>query len=406
MLEPTPYFEEFKRYYYKAKLLQDEANLGGKPYDQVLGVNDDLMQSVTIYDTVERKHAGFSNMLQDLWHGTKAPKFYKQSEDRIKHQHFYDHHTKQWPLEVWAYMFLTHRLTGSGASFESDHGYRNTIIPTLAMGRNLEEIQGILKNMYVNEGAPKAFTSIGNQIPAFPKTNHYAFGQGIHYLYQDAMELAEFLGVWLPRGERKTIRQVYDFMCKFNKDKGYRQFKFPFSAAAADFADYFPEYVDPASEFNHGKNAIEALGYMFIKPKGMNQDNFLDEALGIASDAVGGFQYDVEDVCCDSIRWIENYVPLGKKGTYEHLCLDSVWNSSRILSHGKGRQKWHLEANIISTHNNRKNFSDWAVLDEHWFLKAEDQPHGKELNDLQKRQAWHAGLNARGLNGCLLQKEK
>lgn len=383
-LEPTPYFEEFKRYYSKAKLLQDEANLGGKPYDQVLGVNDDLMQSVTIYDTVERKHAGFSNMLQDLWHGTDAPKFYKQTEDRIKQQFFYDNHTKEWGLEEWSYLFLIHRLTGSGASFEEDHGYRNTIIPLLAYNRNTQEMSNEICLIY--ERGDKMFTSIGNQIPAFPKQSNPHHGQGSAYLAYQCRDLAKDLAFWLPKGERKTIRQVYDFMCHFNQTRGYRQFKFQFSAVAADFADYFPEYVDPASEFNHGKNAIEALSYMFIKPKGMNRDKFLDEALGIASEAVGGYQYDVEDVCCDSIRWIENYVPLGKKGTYEHLCLDSVWNSSRIKTHLKGRQEVMLRYRLIDSFNGRKVFSDYAMIEashlsyEEWFATLEK--HKEEINCL------------------------
>ena len=69
----TPYFADFLLYYEKAKKLQNDCNLGGKPF--VGHVGDDLMEQITIYDTVERQHAGFQNMLQDLWFGTKAPKY-------------------------------------------------------------------------------------------------------------------------------------------------------------------------------------------------------------------------------------------------------------------------------------------------------------------------------------------
>ena len=63
-VEFTDYFKDFILYAAKAKKVQNECNLGGAPY--VGSCGDDLIENVTIYDTVERKHAGFQNMLQDL----------------------------------------------------------------------------------------------------------------------------------------------------------------------------------------------------------------------------------------------------------------------------------------------------------------------------------------------------
>jgi hypothetical protein len=360
MLEPTPYFYEFLNYYDKAEKLQNEGNLGGKPYLEIEGVDDSLMQNVTIYDTVERKHAGFSNILQDLWHGSKAPKYYKWGLEHQERNKIYDNNHYKWGLEEWAYLFLVHRLTGSGASFEEDHGYRNTPIISMALYDNIDTMKYALTHKF--EEKEPIFTSIGNQIPAFPKCKSI-YSQGVHYLYYDCVELTKDLCEWLSKGNRKTLRQVADFLGNWNKERGYRNFKFCFSAVAADFADYFPEYVDPASEFYHGKNAVEALSYMFIPRKKMKKDTFLDYALEACSEAVDGYQYDVEDVCCDSIRWIENYIPLGRERTYEHLCLDSIWNNSKIKSHPKGRQKAKLDLGIINTFNDIKSFGDFTVLE-------------------------------------------
>ena len=40
--------------------------------------------------------------------------------------------------------------------------------------------------------------------------------------------------------------------------------------------------------------------------------------------------------------YVENYIPDSKQKTYEHLDRKTVWNSSTIVDHPKGRQKWKL----------------------------------------------------------------
>ena len=76
------YYKDFLEYYKKAKKVQVECNLGGKPY--VGSCGDDLIEQVHIYYTVERQHAGFQNVLQDLWFGTQAPKYYKWNTEHKK----------------------------------------------------------------------------------------------------------------------------------------------------------------------------------------------------------------------------------------------------------------------------------------------------------------------------------
>ena len=66
----TEYFNDFLLYAAMAKEVQNKCNLGGEPY--VGSCGDDLIENVTIYDTVERKHAGFQNMIQDLWFADHA----------------------------------------------------------------------------------------------------------------------------------------------------------------------------------------------------------------------------------------------------------------------------------------------------------------------------------------------
>jgi hypothetical protein len=57
----------------------------------------------------------------------------------------------------------------------------------------------------------------------------------------------------------------------------------------------------------------------------------------------------MEDVACDFIRWIENYVKPGND--YDHLDYDAVWNSSSIKDHPYGRQKAMLELGLVKTFN-------------------------------------------------------
>ena len=114
------YYSDFLAYYQKAKLVQEYSNLGGNPYIGSCG--DDLIENVTIYDTVERQHAGFQNMLQDLWFGSKAPKYYKWQADHQRRNESYDDQHKFWTRREWLWIFMFHRITGSGASFEEDHG--------------------------------------------------------------------------------------------------------------------------------------------------------------------------------------------------------------------------------------------------------------------------------------------
>jgi hypothetical protein len=336
-ITPTPYYQDFLNYYQKAKVLQNQCNLGGKPY--VGAVGDDLMEQVHIYDTVERRYAGFSNMLQDLWLAEDNPKFKKQSHFHQGLTMSFSGLREKWTLTTWIYVFLVHRLTGSGASFERDHGYRNTIIPQIARFDNVSDMADYIK---IHHGP--MFTSIGNQIPAFPKPRGEYKTGGKLYLCEYAPKLAAELVAYISWantkiGHKVSIRDLVDFMCAFNKRHGINAFHFVFTATAADLADYCPDLVDEGSHMYYGKNAKEAMDLFATKVGKLTKDQFYDEVMEMAKADVQGFPKDIEDVMCDYIRYVENYIPDNREQTYAHLDRTKVWNNSAIVGHPKGRQK-------------------------------------------------------------------
>ena len=336
-IETTHYYPDFLNYYNKAKILQNECNLGGEIY--IGKVDDDLMELVTIYDTVERRYAGFSNMLQDIWLGSSNPKFFKQPTWMKERTLTYDRLHDKLTMYEWLYLFYVHRVTGSGASFEEDHGYRNTIIPHLVYMDTVQEMAG-----YTGRYERPMFTSIGNQIPPFPKPQDGYPTGGKYYLAEIAPDLIRSVMNYIETtihmsGKKMPIREVVDYMCAYHKARGIRAFHFVFTAFAADLADYFPEFVDPKSHMYYGKNAQESMDLMAIKPPRMNRMDFFDAVMERTMADTGGDPRDLEDVFCDYIRYIENYIPDNREQTYAHLDRSKVWNSSMVWDHPKGRQK-------------------------------------------------------------------
>ena len=344
------YYADFLEYYKKAKRVQDYSNLGGNPYIGSCG--DDLIENVTIYDTVERKHAGFQNMLQDLWFGSQAPKYYKWDEEHQARNRSYDEQHKFWSRREWLWIFMFHRITGSGASFEVDHGYRNTVIPHLAKLQTCEEMAEWVRN---NDDIPM-FTSIGNQIPMFPSRPLWSSlnKSGFDYKTPGKLWIAECMtdlvdDTWkfidetrLLTGARVNIRDIVDFMCEWNWSRGIKRFHFQFTATAADLADYYEDMVDPLSHMYYGKNAKESMDMFAEKLGRYKKDLYYDYVMEAAVRDTGGAPRDLEDVMCDYIRFVENYIPDNREKTYEHLDRTAILNTSSITNHPKGRQKWML----------------------------------------------------------------
>lgn len=331
MIGTTRYWDDFLIYYDKASILQtmNIQSETGRNVDAHPGFDDPLMQWVTIYDCVERRYAGFSNALQQVWFGSKNPKRWQARSEFDGLHHVYT------PVE-WLFLFLVHRLTGSGASFSHDHGFRNSVVADLALKC---EQAGEMKKLLLTEmwrGRP-VFTSIGNQIPPFPAVppNYVAFKRpSEYYLSEFAPGLVHATIDWLnSQTNRASVADATDFACRWNKDNGAKQFKFVLAAWCMDIGEYFPEYVDPYSRCHYGKNAYESMDAIFEFPGRKDYDAAMEmvceRCVAPGSGEVRGRPYSLEDVLCDYVRYVERYVPKG----YEHLKPHQIVNSSLVDHH-------------------------------------------------------------------------
>jgi hypothetical protein len=151
-------------------------------------------------------------------------------------------------------------------------------------------------------------------------------------------------------------------MFAWNQRHGLRVYRFQYAAFIADIADWYPQYVNKESMFYYGTNAVECISYLAINTNRVKQEVFLDNVMEKIYADTGAYPYDAEDVCCDFIRWVENYVKPGSD--YNHLCFDSVWSSCRIKDHPYGRQRAMLDLGLVDTFNGMTNHpSDGYIID-------------------------------------------
>lgn len=354
MITKTKYFDEFVRYYELAKTQQGITNLGTGSFTK--SVPDDLMCNVQLYDVVERKYAGFGQILCDVFYGWSTDHPYwekmrtmKATKERVTIAESCHNLRDRFGLAEWAYLFLVHRVTGSAINYAKiPSGYHNTVLPEFHSCETIEDMVEVIRNY----DKPK-FTSVGYQFPQFPKPIEGFRLGGDYYLHTYAPRLARDFAAWLVKGKKKTFREMGQFALDWNTLNGLKRYKFQYAAWVGDFGDYFPEYVELESPFYYGTNAIECISYL-AKPEGrMKKEAFLDEVMAELYRETGSYPYNCEDVCCDFIRWIENYVKPGEH--YAHVDRDKVWNSSSIDDHPFGRQKAMLELGLIDTFNKLNN---------------------------------------------------
>ena len=354
-IKTSRYYEEFLRYYKMADDQQALCNLGSTPHISS-GIPDDLMLHVELYDVIERKFAGFSQIVNDIFYGWSQdhPYWSKMQAGSVTWQR--EKVAKAWSgkraklgLAEWLYLFILHRVTGSAINYGTKpSGYHNSILFHLHSCDTIEEMVEIVKNY------PKPFyTSIGYQFPAFPKPpvgSTWKRG-GDYYLAEYAPRLSRELADWLQKEGKKSMREIGDWMFEWNQNNGLRAYRFQYAATIADIADWFPEFVHLDSMFYYGTNAVECIGYLAdpIAGKGKKSHDFLDAVMERIMRDTGGMPYNAEDVACDFIRWVENYVRPGDD--YSHLDYDSVWSSSKIEDHPFGRQKAMLDLGIVNTFN-------------------------------------------------------
>lgn len=356
-LQFNRYYEAFLEYYRKAARQQEKCNLGTTPYAES-GVDDPLMENVELYDVVERKYAGFSQLINDCVYGwTPSHPYWEkmQVECTIQRETIAPQWTnKKWNLEEWLYLFLFHRITGSGINYaKKPSGYNNTLIPYFYQCIGIDEMIDVMR------GYQKPFyTSVGYQFPQFPKPPDETWKRGgDFYLAKYAPRLIHDLARWLLEETKiqkgkKSLRGIIDFMLYWNKENGLKQYHFQYAAFVADIADWFPELVHRDSMFAYGSNAEQCIAYLAEKPKGMKKIDFLDAVMERAMKDTGGLPYNLEDCACDFIRYIESYVKPG--GDYDHLNLDEVFSNNPIKDHPFGRQKVMLDMKLVTTFNELK----------------------------------------------------
>lgn len=310
-------------YYPRAAWLQENCNWGKLSYESeeaTKAVNDDLMQKIDIYDCSTRNAAGFSNVIQDLWYKENTPK--RHHQNKFRKEIISKYQTESWDRKTWFYAMLAHRTFGSGASFENDHGYRNNAVQYWG---ELRDIQDFIEDIQ-DRKAHKVpmFTSIGNQPPSPRKGTSC-----IDYLIKEVPNLLDQFIDWSERGERKTHKQIVDFLNEYNITQGHRRFNFVYAAFSYDMGDYFQDITDPDSHGYFGNNAVRCMKKM---SGGYSTDEFMD----ILVERTGGAPRDLEDVMCDFIRFGQNYVPRGN-GTFDHIP-SNIQNNSGWVSGWEQRQ--------------------------------------------------------------------
>tara|TARA_B100001093_G_scaffold216019_1_gene207302 strand:+ start:871 stop:2019 length:1149 start_codon:yes stop_codon:yes gene_type:complete len=363
----TKYYDDFLNYFQKAQSQQEKCNVPNFIAHTESCMNDDLMENVELYDVVERKYAGFSQIVNDIFYGwTPEHPYWKRMEagQATSQRELVANNwtSKNHNLKTWLYLFILHRVTGSAINYGTKpSGYHNTLLFKLHLAENIDDMKKIIK-AEGKLGKP-FYTSIGYQFPAFPKpTENYKKG-GDYFLCEYAPRLAEALARYLETPNKKDLREVGEFMLSWNVENGLRRYAFQYAAVVADIADWFPEYVNTHSMFYYGTNAVECISYLADNDKRLKKELFLDEVMQSIYEDTGSVPYNAEDVCCDYIRWVENYIKPGND--YNHLDFDKVWSSSSIKDHPRGRQKAMLDLGLIETFNGIKSHpSDLKVLND------------------------------------------
>ena len=364
-METTQYYDEYLRYFKLAKDQQAKCNLGTVAYAESQ-MGDDLLENVELYDVVERKFAGFSQIVNDVFYGWAPEHPYFHKMEMGLHTRERGYIARDWTgkhadfsLPEWLYVFILHRVTGSGINYsKKPSGYHNTILPHLYECNSIEDMVRRL-----NHYPYSFYTSVGYQFPAFPKVpagmNYKKAGD--YYLSEFAPHLARDLAQWLEQNNTKRdLREIGDWMLAWNVQRGLRQYKFQYAAVVADIADWYPQYCNLDSPFYYGTNAVECISYLANNTDRLKQEVFLDRVMEKIYADTGSFPYNAEDCACDFIRYLENYVKPG--ADYDHLDFDKLWNSSNFI-HPYGRQKAMLDLGLIKTFNGMKSHpSDDTVI--------------------------------------------
>lgn len=337
----TEFYNDFIQYYQKAKLLQ----LRNMDKDsQYGGVGDPLMDSVTIYDTVNRQFAGFSKVLEDI-HGTRVRKDLVRLKD----------YSEMLSINEFHFLHLFHRFTGSGASFQptylpdgsrnpKEHGYHNNLVGRLAEVMVMDDIEGA-RGVIVSNTAPMV-TSVGNQPPSLKNPNPEKYRLAQQYYFNEIAEsfIKDYV-FWLHAGDKVGIKAAVDYSLAWHKKRNFKQWHFVLTAFVMDTAEYYPNLVDRTSHCYYGANCIRAFDLMFQKEPGdaKKKDQWYEDCMSELVYATKGNPYDIEDVCCDVIRYWVEHIPKG----YDHLTPEQRKNNSTLKVNGSYPEEIQQQINKV-----------------------------------------------------------
>lgn len=294
--------EQFREYYRQAKLMQEFKFQGGPdPKGQV----DDLVYNVPIYDVVNRRFAAFSSFTEAIWYKEKDPKGngkYWNSNTVPRDENF----------ASLCYLF---RLCGSGINYipnteggapHGTHGFGNFwVVESISGGR-------YRRDSWLDDCPNNKFADVkGYMLPMLPKDRGGLRGFIVDgFAYQLVGHVWNFIQASRTLGKRAEIFEVVEAGNAWLTKNGYMRQNFVLCAFAMDLAEYFPDLVDPNSRVLVGSNARKCLKLIFPTRRGIgtNLDN-TNEALEELCEITGGYskKYDMEDVACDFIRYINNY---------------------------------------------------------------------------------------------------
>lgn len=281
--------EQFKDYYKKARMNQERL-YEGKSWTKE-DINDDLIWNVPIYDVVNRRYAAFSSLPEALWKGDDDPK--------NNGKYFKDKSIDKKDFAFLCYLF---RLCGSGINYKpkksespfGTHGFGNFYLVDLIR-------KGFIKSedwINVDLIPQKGFCDVKGYLLPMIK-------QGLRwFIVNESKPLFEYLWeiVNNSNSQKMNIKQLVDEGNRYLVLNGYKRQNFVLTAFAMDLAEYFPNKVNQDSDVYVGSNAKKCLKLILPKMKNDAALSYLCEITGNKSKP-----YDMEDVACDFIRYIENF---------------------------------------------------------------------------------------------------
>lgn len=351
-----------------AKTQQQESNTGTTPHAES-SVPDQLMKTIPLYDAVEIRFVGLKLILNDLWHGLEPDHPYYEkllSDPGFAHRRpvaeSYTGVRQVWTLKEWLFVWIVHSITGSGINFAERCGYYNSILPYLHECEDLQDLTAKTREILASD--TPAYSPLGYQFPRFPSPpSDYKRG-GDFFICEHLPIMVEELAKYIQfSNQPRPMRAIIDWMNDWNESNGLQHFRFQYHLAASNVAIFFPELADHSGHVYYGSNSKECLRLM----GGGEKIPSLDYQAARFAEATGGLHYDLEEFFCDSIRWIENYIPFtgaDSANPWSHVDRDQVWNSCTISDHPKGRQRNMLRMGLVDTFNGRKHPSDYRILKE------------------------------------------